>query len=595
MTENKLTQHTTTATDPYMREEVRDGMRILWHVPIPLSDGTVLRADVYMPAEKGAYPTIMSHGLYAKGQSFQEAYAGQWNKMVEDFPEILEGSSNKYQCWETTDPERWVPHGYAVVRVDSRGAGWSPGIQNVWSLQEIKDYYECIEWAAAQPWSNGNIGLLGISYYATNQWNVAAMQPPHLKAMIPWEGCSDAYREFYYHGGIRCLFLDSWLPKQRPMQYGYGERARKNPNTGESAAGPVTLSDEELERNRVDKVAEVKAHPLLDEYHKELEVDWSKVTVPFLSSANWGGQGLHLRGNVEGFVQAASPQKWLEGHGLEHWTHFYTNYGLDLQKRFFDHFLKGEDNGWDKTPPVLLNIRYPGNKFVQRSEEAWPIPRTVWTKYYLDAGDMSLKAAPAAAASVEYEAMGSGVTFWLPPMQQDTEITGPLAAKLFISSSTSDADIFVVLRLYDPGGEEVVFRGAMDAHTPVAQGWLRASRRKLDPAKSLPYRPYHTHDEKWPLVPGEIAELDIEIWPTCIVVPAGYRLALTVRGKDYEYEGVIDEESRKFHRYPSRGCGPFLHNDPEDRPPEIFANRVTIHTGVGRESYLLLPVIPEKA
>jgi hypothetical protein len=104
----------------------------------------------------------------------------------------------------------------------------------------------------------------------------------------------------------------------------------------------------------------------------------------------------------------------------------------------------------------------------------------------------------------------------------------------------------------------------------------------------------HPHTEKEPLVPGEIYELDIEIWPTCIVVPPGYRLALTVRGKDYEYEGIIDEESRKFHRYPSRGCGPFLHNDPDDRPPEIFANQVTVHTGPGRESYLLLPIIPEK-
>lgn len=579
--------------DPYMRAETRDGMRILWNVPIPLRDGAVVRADVFLPPEEGAYPTIMTYGPYGKGQSFQEAYSGQWERMVEDFPEIAEGSTNKYQCWEVVDPEKWTPDGYGVVRIDSRGAGWSEGIQKLWSKQEAEDFYECIEWAAEQPWSNGNIGLLGISYYAANQWLVAAMQPPRLKAIVPWEGTSDLYRELYYHGGIRCTFLDSWLPKQLPMQYGYGSRARKNPNTGESVSGPVTLSDDELRSNRVDIVSEVKSHPLYDEYYQEVAVDWSKITVPILSAANWGGQGLHLRGNVEGFLQAASEQKWLEIHGLEHWTHFYTPYGVNLQKRFLDYFLKGENNGWEREPKVRLQIRHVGNKFVERTEEAWPIPRTEWVKHFLDAGDRSLKTEPAGeAAEAAYEAMGEGVTFFTPPMEQETEVTGPLAAKLFISSETTDADLFLSLRLYSPDGEEVVFRGAMDAHTPVAQGWLRASHRKLDEARALPYRPYHTHTEAEPLEPGKVYELDIEIWPTSIVVPEGYRLGLTVGGKDYEYGGVIDEASRKFHRYPSKGCGPFLHNDPADRSEDVFGGTVKIHTGGMTNSYLLLPVIP---
>ena len=590
-----MTKTTKMVDDQYMRTEIRDDMLIMWQVPIQMRDGVVLRADVFLPIPEGAYPTIMSYGPYAKGQSFQEAYSAQWNQMLKDFPDIAEGSSNKYQCWEVTDPERWIPHGYAVVRVDSRGAGWSEGLQNLWSMEEIYDFYECIEWAAEQPWSNGNIGLHGISYYAANQWLVAALQPPHLKAIIPWEGTSDLYREFYYHGGIRCQFIDSWLPKQVPMQYGYGSRARKNPHTGESVAGPETFTEEELRRNRVDKVAEVKAHPLFDEYYQTLSVDWSQINIPLLSAANWGGQGLHLRGNIEGFIQSASEKKWLEVHGLEHWTHFYTPYGVNLQRQFFDRFLKGEDNGWDNKPKVLLQIRHVGNKFVAREEDAWPIPRTVWTKYYLNARSFLLnKKFPENDSSVTYEALGDGVTFYTHPMEKETEITGPLAAKLFISSSTQDADIFLVLRLFNPSGEEVVFRGAMDAYTPVAQGWLRASHRKLDMERSLPYRPYHTHTEVEWLVPGEIYELDIEIWPTSIVVPEGYRLGLTVRGKDYEYSGALDEEMTQFHRYPSRGCGPFLHADPDDRPSHIYGGKVTVYTGRGRESHLLLPVIPEK-
>ncbi len=573
----------------------QDNMQIMWNVPIPMEDGVILRADIFLPIEYGAYPTLMTYGPYAKGQAFQEAYSGQWNRMVEDFPEIMEGTTNKYQCWEVVDPERWVPHGYTVVRIDSRGAGWSEGKQKLWSKQEVEDFYQCIEWAADQAWSDGNIGLVGISYYAANQWHVASMQPPHLKAIIPWEGTSDWYREFYYHGGIRCTFLDSWLGKQFPMQYGYGERARKNPNTGESVAGPVTLSEEELKKNRVDIIEEVKDNPLLDEYYQEVAVNWSKVKVPILSAANWGGQGLHLRGNVEGYLQAASENKWLEIHGYEHWTHFYTPYGVDLQKRFLDYFLKGEKNNWDQEPKVRLQLRYPGNHFVERTEEAWPIPRTKWKRYYLDTNNNSIREKPAEnPAKRTYNAFYENVLFLTPAMEEITEITGPIAAKLFISSETVDADLFLTLRLFDPDGSEVVFRGAMDAHTPVAQGWLRASHRKLDEKRSLPFRPYHSHTVKEPLEPGKIYEIDVEIWPTSIVVPKGYRLGLSVGGKDYEYEGEIDEASRQIHRYPSKGCGPFLHADPDDRPADVFGGKVTIYTGGNYNSYLLLPVIPEK-
>lgn len=577
-----------------VKSEIRDNMCILWQVPIEMKDGTILRADVFHPVEGGAYPTILSYGPYGKGQAFQEAYEGQWNRMVEDFPEITEHTSNKYQCWELADPERWVPDDYSIVRIDSRGAGWSEGKQKLWSKQEIEDYYECIEWASTQSWSDGNIGLLGISYYAANQWQVAAMQPPHLKAMIPWEGTSDLYREFYYHGGIRCKFLDSWLPKQLPMQYGYGELARKNPITGESVAGPITLTEEELRGNRTDIVEEVKSHPLMDEYYQDMKVDWSKVTVPFLSSGNWGGQGLHLRGNIEGYLEAASEHKWLEVHGLEHWTHFYTAYGVDIQKRFFDYFLKGEKNGWDQEPKVRLQIRHINNQFKERTEAKWPLPNTKWTEYYLDADTQKIAPTkPDKNAQVSYYPENESASFCIEPKKEDFEITGPLAAKLFISSSTPDADLYLTVRIFSPNDEEIIFRGAMDAHTPVAQGWLRASHRKLDEQRSLPYRPYHPHSEIEPLKPGEIFECDIEIWPTSIVVPAGYSLKLTVSGRDYEYEGEIDEESRKFHRYPSRGCGPFLHELENEKSVLSKEKKVTIHTGGDTNSYLLLPIINE--
>ncbi|MCL6637936.1 MAG: CocE/NonD family hydrolase, partial [Alicyclobacillus sp.] len=148
--------------------EVRDGMRIDWDVPIAMEDGLVLRADVFRPVEDGQYPVILTYGPYGKGLSFQEGYPRQWKGLVERCPQVLEGSTNKYQNWETVDPEKWVPHGYVCVRVDSRGAGRSPGYLDPFSARETRDLYECIEWAGVQPWSNGKVCLLGISYYAMN-------------------------------------------------------------------------------------------------------------------------------------------------------------------------------------------------------------------------------------------------------------------------------------------------------------------------------------------------------------------------------------------------------------------------------------------
>jgi len=583
-----------TAADPYERTEVRDGMRITWHQRITAQDGLVLRADVYRPIEDIQCPVILTYGIYAKGLSYQEGYPLQWGKMVEDHPEILKMSSNKYQNWETTDPECWVPDGYAIVRVDSRGAGWSPGFMDPGSQKETEDLYECIEWAGTQPWSNGKVGMLGISYYASNQWRVAGLCPPHLAAIIPWEGQNDRYRDSGYHGGILCQFQQRWAKHQVVnVQYGRGDKAMKNPNTGESVAGPVTLSDDELARNRVDAFEELKKHPFDDDWHHSRTADLSLVRTPLLTCANWGGQGIHPRGNFNGYTETPhDTPKWLEVHGDSHWSMFSSGYGVALQKRFFDHFLKGVANGWDKQPPVQLNIRHPGERFELRHENEWPLARTQWTKFYLDTKGMVLGAQAASEPqAIEYDAAGNGVTFSTAPLKVDTEITGPMMTRLYVSSSTADADIFVIVRVFDPQGKELTFMGSTDPNTPIANGWLRASHRRLDAHKSKPYRPYHPHDRSEPLVPGEIYECDVEIVTSCIVVPAGWRVALTIRGKDYEYEGELSDFGKKFH-YGTRGTGGMTHNDLDNRPPGLFGGRVTVHTGQGRESYLLLPIIP---
>ena len=577
------------------RSEVRDGMRIDWDLPVQMDDGLVLRADVFRPPADGQYPVILSYGPYAKGLAFQEGYPSAWQRMVEQHPDVLAGSTNKYQNWEVVDPEKWVPDGYTCVRVDSRGAGRSPGYIDHFSPRETRDLYESIEWAGTQPWSNGKVGLAGISYYAINQWHVASLQPTHLTAMVPWEGAADWYRDMTHHGGILCTFWANWYDMQvKTVQHGVGERGALSPITGEMVAGPDTLTDGELEQNRCDFGNEILAHPLDDEYHQARSPDWSAVTVPFLSSANWGGQGLHPRGNFEGYVRAASTEKWLEVHGLEHWTEFYTDYGVSLQKRFFDHYLKDQEGVWSSQPRVLLQVRTVEG-FVERAEDDWPIPRTEWTKLYLNPADQTLSEEPIEAeGQLSYEGSGSGVTFMAPPLEESVELTGPAAAKLFVSSTTADADIFALLRVFDPHGDEVTFMGAIDPHTPIAQGWLRASRRKLDPELSTPYRPYHRHDESQPLTPGEVYQLDVELWPTSIVIPAGYRIGFSVRGTDYEYEGDTGGVRLSNFKNELKGSGPFLHDDPRDRPAEVFGGKITLHAGGERESYVLIPVVPPK-
>src|SRR5438552_726280 len=578
--------------DVTARTEIRDGMKITWHQPIAMDDGIVLRADVFAPIAEGTYPAILTYGVYAKGLAYQEGYPHQWKKMVEDHPEILEGSTNKYQNWEVTDPERWVPHGYVVIRVDSRGAGWSPGVMDCNSTREIDDLYQCIEWAGTQPWCNGKVGMLGISYYASNQWRVAGLHPPHLAAIIPWEGQNDRYRDSGYHGGILSEFQKLWAKHQVVnIQYGLGARAKKNPNTGESVAGAVTLPDGDLAKNRIDVFEDLKRHPLDDEWHRSRSADLSRVTLPLLTCANWGGQGIHPRGNFNGFTETPSTQKWLEVHGDSHWSLFSSGYGLALQKKFFDHFLKGMANGWEKTPRVTLNVRHPGEKFVLRHEHEWPLARTKWTKLYLDVAGRALSPkAIDTPAKIPYEADGPGVLFSM-TLDRPTEITGPLAAKLFISSSTRDADLFLVLRVFDPGGKELTFMGSTDPNTPIANGWLRASHRRLDPKKSKPWPPYHPHDRVEPLAPGDVYECDVEILRTSIVLPAGWRVALNLRGRDDGYEGELSEFGKTFH-YGTRGTGGMTHADPDSRPAAIFDNRVTIHSGGDRQSWVMLPVIP---
>lgn len=567
-------------------------------VPIPMEDGLSLRADIYRPKDGKPAPVIMTMGPYGKGLPWRVGYKPQWEALIKEHPDLLAESSKEFMVWEVVDPEIWTSWGYVCIRIDSRGAGCSPGYLDTFSPRETKDLYNAIEWAGVQPWSTGKVGLSGISYFAINQWYVASLQPPHLTAMIPWEGAADFYRDITRHGGILSnAFLDLWYGRQViSVQHG-NPTALHDPWRDDLVSGSRTmvLSPEQLKANRSDPVQAGLSRPLDSEFYRSRSADWSKVTVPFLSCASWGGYGLHSRGNFEAFTQAASKQKWLECHPGKHEEWFYVNYGLDIQKRFLDHFLKGEQNGWDKEAPVSLVIRRPFSTDFEalRQEQSWPLERTEWTSVSLAAAGRKLswsRASSDTTEQVQFAALDEPVTFMSEPLEQELEITGPLVAKIFASSSTIDMDLFLTFQAFSPDGKEVEFQGSLDPHTPLAQGWLRASHRKLDPVKSTPYRPYHTHDEIQTLEPGKVYELDVEIWPTHIILPAGFRIALQISGKDFKRPTEQDMGAA----WVASGSGPFLHTHPEDRPASIFGGKTTIYTGGDTPSSLLLPIIPRQ-
>ena len=519
-------------------------------VAIAMRDGLELRGNVYRPSTSGTYPVLLTVGPYGKDIHFRDFNPKAYAEIAEQGP---------YMNWETPNPDWWVAQGYVVIRVDQRGIGASPGRLDPFSPQEAKDFYDAIEWAAEQPWSNGKIGLHGISYYAVSQWHVAALQPPHLAAILPWEGLVDLYRDVARHGGIfNNGFVVTWYTHVVRVQHGYDG----------------SLSEQERTANRADLIADFKGHSLDDDYYHSHLPDLSQITVPIFSVGNWGNVGLHLRGDIEGYLGAASAHKWLRVGVGNHYAPFYSEEGRTLQKRFFDYWLKGGENDWLDQPPVQLAIRK-GREVVWRDEQEWPLARTHWSHFYLDAASTSIAAEqPEAEAHVTYRAPEGDITFTTAPFAQDTEVTGPLALKLWVSSTTDDMDLFVTIRNRDANGNEVSGIGANGEPVPVTAGWLRASQRKLDPSRSTDARPFHTHDQVQKLTSGHIVPVEIEIWPTSMVFAVGHRLALTIGAHE------------------SGGWAGFNHDDPDDRNPAVLAGTNTIYTGDNSPSSLLLPIIP---
>jgi predicted acyl esterase len=470
-------------------------------VAVELRDGVTVYADLYRPeAATEPVPALVAWGPYGKhtGTSRYDRYPNRAG--------VKDEWLSPYAIFEGPDPLYWCGHGYAVIVADSRGSWQSEGDLHIGGQIEGESAYDLIEWAGTQDWSSGQVGMTGVSYLAIIQWLAAALRPPHLVAINPWEGWTDTYREAFAHGGIR---ETGWSPR---WNHGLFSRGRV-----EDVAGMV------------------ERHPLMSSYWESKIPRVEEVEVPAYVVASWTDQGLHTRGTLEAFKRLGSARKWLDVHGRKKWEHYHRPENVDYVREFFDRFLKGMDNGWERRSAVRLEIREGHELGEVIDGDAWPLPHASYEPLYLDARSGALETSqPADEAEVRYDADDADgrATFEI-TFDRDTRLAGNMKLRLWVEAEGDDMDLFVAVEKYDSAGNFVrfPFSSAWD-DGPVALGWLRASHRELDEERSTPEQPWHLHRRELPLPAGEATPVEIEIWPSGTRFRAGERLRLVAAGSD---------------------------------------------------------------
>jgi len=520
------------------------GLVIERNLAVPLRDGTIIYVDLYRPegaAGEHDLPLLLGWSPYGKHSLTNQVF---WPASGVN-PEWL----STLTAFEAPDPVFWAKAGYAVAFADPRGAWQSGGDFYHNGLIEGQDCHDTIQWLADQPWSNGKVGMTGVSYLAAIQYLVAPLKPPALAAINPWEGFSDWYREFAYHGGI--------------PETGFMPRASDN----------IQYS---LNRTE-DSWANVQAHPLWDDYWESKALNLEGIEVPAYVVASWSDQGLHTRGTLEAFKRMSSREKWLDVHGQKKWAHYYKPESRKRQRDFFDHFLKARGTVVPAWPPVRIEVRDRAGKGEERAEQEWPLARTSYVPLWLDAGEQVLGlSSPEEARPISYDSADGQAHFDI-IFGDAVEITGHARLKLWVAAEDADdMDIFVALQKLDEHGQQVgqTFY-AFYENGPVALGWLRASHRALDEERSTPWQPVHPHDHEDRLTPGEPVPVEIELWPSSTLFQPGERLRLLVQGRDIYTDALPNLPFARHEDLRNRG-------------------RHTIWTGGDYDSNLLVPVIPPR-
>lgn len=478
-------------------------------VGVMMRDGIRLSANVYRPSAPGRFPVIMAISPYGK-----DDFHGY--DIFLEMPGNSVGTihTSDHTSFEAPDPGFWVPEGYVVIQVDTRGQGLSDGDFNSFSIEEQQDYLELIDWASRQEWSDGNVGLCGVSFLAITQWGVAQHRPPALRAIIPWEGWNEPFHRQSF-GGIPEVKFRRFVTEAQIIPH-------HNPSCGF------------VERTGDDDPAN---HPFLDEFWEAQTPKLEKIEVPVLLCASFSDQELHTRDSFSAFARLGSKEKWLFNHRQPKWHAFYADGARERQLRFFDRFLKGLETGIEDEPRVRLEINEDRGTYSVYECNDWPPENIQPERLYLDAHDMQLKSELGPQTSVaRYDAETGNATFTF-EFDVDTDLVGTMRLRLWVEADGSDdLDLFAGIRKIDRFGNEVYFYGfaGNNSNDIVSRGWLRVSRRELDDQRSSELRPIHLHRRDQFLAPGEVVPVDIEIMPSGTRFRAGETLAVTVQGRVIE-------------------------------------------------------------
>lgn len=545
-------------------------------VPIRLRDGVTIYADVFRPVGNDVCPAILAWSPYGK------EIGGQ---MLDDVP-LRSGvpldATSGLEKFEGPDPAYWVAHGYAVVNPDKRGAYMSEGNLLYWGHEDALDGCDVIEWIASQKWCNGKVGMSGNSWLTVSQWFIAAERPEHLAAIAPWEGFCDHYRESGTRGGIPTPEFPEMIAE-----------------TFSSAHGML----EDQPRMIVEK-------PFLCDYWLDKAARVENIDIPAYVVASYTNS-VHTHGTFAGYRRMASKEKWLRVHNTNEWFDYYTPENVDDLRRFFDHYLKGMDNGWEKTPKVRLSVLNPGGRdIVGRAEDEFPLARTVYRKLYLSAADSTLQASlPQQEITDIYQsaAKDNKVTYRY-RMDKPTEITGYMKLHLWVSAPDhDDMDLAVRVEKLSKDGQPLPDRAG---NRIVATGQLRVSMRQLDTLRTTEAEPYYTFTGEQKLKPGEIVPVEIEIWPMGLFFEKGEILQLTVGAYQPEKAAIpfgsakITVPEEGFTYMPGQPVKMItLGGDATEcaAPNEVVTSPAThnvgrhcIYTGGRYDSYLYIPEVPAK-
>ena len=542
---------------------------------ITLRDGTVIYADIFRPADGEKHPAILCISPYGKeigGQSLDDI-PGRMGVPLE--------ATSGLERFEGADPAYWVSKGYAVINPDTRGAYSSQGNINYWGRQYAEDGYDIVEWIAKQDWSNEKVGMSGNSWLTVSQWFIAAEQPPHLAAIAPWEGFSDHYRETSHRGGIL------------------------TPEFPEMIAETFASKNGLLE----DQPRMIVEYPFMNEYWQDKQARLENIKIPAYVVASYTND-VHTYGTFAGFNKMSSKDKWLRVHLTQEWNDYYNPENVADLTKFFDRYLKGEKNGWETTPKVRLSVYDLGHdsQVVNRAEKEFPPKRTEYQKLYLNAGDGTMSTQIFAPGNTSYDSQSDkSYTEFIYTFDKDTELTGYMKLHLWAAAADND-DMDLSVKVEKIGTDGKVLNSNAFGNV-IATGQLRASCRQLDKKHSTEAQPYLTGTSEEKLQPGKAVPMEIGIWPMGMKYHKGEAIRLTIGAYKpadaklpFGKAEIIVPTASFTYEPESDPKAVILGGDCTEvaNPAQVVKSPAThnkgrhiIYTGGDKDSYLLIPVVPE--